>query len=211
MGRIHHQLLVTAALVAAPALAQTAPAPEAPAPAATATPTDDIVVTGSRIRRPDYEAPNPIVSFDAAKLQQSGNTNVTEFLRRIPALTNSLDSTRTAGNAQAFVRQVFDAFAAEMVVSDFQYGCLMQNLANELPALDAELTRRVARGFADSTEIIAAHFRDCGFAPARAASSAAALTAALEGARTIARLERTPAIFAALADVSVQRWTAPEE
>ena len=25
----------------------------------------DIVVTGSRIRRPDFEAPNPIVSFNA--------------------------------------------------------------------------------------------------------------------------------------------------
>jgi hypothetical protein len=44
-----------------------------------------------------------------------------------------------------------------MVASDFQYGCLMQNLANELPALDAALTKRVARGFADSTEIVAGH------------------------------------------------------
>jgi hypothetical protein len=97
-----------------------------------------------------------------------------------------------------------------MVASDFQYGCLMQNLANELPALDAELTKRVARGFVESTEIIAEHFRGCGFAPARASSTAAALVAALEGARTIARLERTPAIFEALADVSVQRWAASE-
>ncbi|MHA4837829.1 hypothetical protein [Sphingopyxis sp. MSC1_008] len=38
----------------------------------------------------------------------------------------------------------------------------MQNLANELPALDAELTERVARGFADSTEIVAEHFMKCG-------------------------------------------------
>jgi hypothetical protein len=58
-------------------------------------------------------------------------------------------------------------------------------------ALDAELTKRVARGLADSTEIIVEHFRGCGFAPARASSTAAALVAALEGARTIARLERT--------------------
>ena len=83
----------------APAPAADAPAPAAGAPAEAAR--GDIVVTGSRIQRPDYEAPNPITSFDAAKLQQSGNTNVTEFLRRVPALTNSLDSTRTAGNAQA--------------------------------------------------------------------------------------------------------------
>lgn len=119
-------------------------------------------------------------------------------------------SANTTGDALGFVRQIFRVFAAEMVASDFQYGCLMQNLANELPSLDAELTKRVARGFADSTEIIAEHFRECGFPPARACSTAAALVAALEGARTIARLERTPAVFEALADVSVQKWAAPE-
>lgn len=119
-------------------------------------------------------------------------------------------SANTTGNALDFVQQIFATFAAEMVATDFQYGCLMQNLANELPALDAELTRRVARGFADSTEIIAEHFRGCGFGSARASSTAAALVAALEGARTIARLERSPAVFKALAEVSVQRWATPE-
>ena len=78
-------------------------------------------------------------------------------------------SANTTGDALNFVHQIFRTFAAEMVASDFQYGCLMQNLANELPALDAELTKRVARGFVDSTEIVAEHFRGCGFAPARAA------------------------------------------
>ena len=111
-------------------------------------------------------------------------------------------SADTTGDASNFVRRIFREFAAEMVASDFRYGCLMQNLANELPALDAELTQRVARGFAESTELIAAHFKGCGFAPARAAHTAAALVASLEGARTIARLERTPAIFEALAEVS---------
>lgn len=122
---------------------------------------------------------------------------------RIAVLRNI--SANTAGDAENFVRQIFGTFAAEMVASDFQYGCLMQNLANELPALDAELTKRVARGFVDLTQIIAEHFRRCGFAPARASSAAAALVAALEGARTIARLERTPAVFGALAEVSCQR------
>ncbi len=84
----------------------------------------------------------------------------------------------------------------------------MQNLANELPALDAELTQRVAQGFVESIEIIAAHFRGCAFSSTRASSTAAALVAALEGARTVARLERTPAIFRALAEVSVQGWAA---
>lgn len=115
-------------------------------------------------------------------------------------------SSETAGDALTFVHRLFEIFAAEMVASDFQYGCLMQNLANELPALDAQLTERIARGFTDSTEVVAAHFRGCGFEPARASATAAALVAALEGARTIARLERTPAVFKALGDVSAQRW-----
>ncbi|KWU27616.1 TetR/AcrR family transcriptional regulator [Burkholderia cenocepacia] len=127
---------------------------------------------------------------------------------RIAVLQNI--SAETTGHALEFVRRLFSTFAAEMVAADFQYGCLMQNLANELPALDAELTERVARGFADSTEVIAAHFRGCGFAAARASSAAAALVAALEGARTIARLERSPAVFDALADVSGQGWGATE-
>ncbi|BEU21472.1 hypothetical protein PBP221_16120 [Paraburkholderia sp. 22B1P] len=51
-------------------------------------------------------------------------------------------SASTSGDALNFVLQIFRAFAAEMVDSDFQYECLMQNLANELLALDAELTKR---------------------------------------------------------------------
>ena len=57
----------------------------------------DIVVTGSRIARPDFEAPNPIVSFNATDIQESGNTNLTNFLERVPALTGSRDSTQTSG------------------------------------------------------------------------------------------------------------------
>ena len=118
-------------------------------------------------------------------------------------------SEKTSGDAANFVHQLFAAFAAEMMASDFQFGCLMQNLANELPGLDPELTRRVALGFADSTEVVASHFRGCGFPPERAAATASALVAALEGARTIARLERTPAIFEALADVVSARELTP--
>ena len=98
-------LLLTGIAVCSSGLsAQTTNAPSvAPPPSAdrNAPAAEDIVVTGSRIARPDYQAPNPIVSLDAKSLQQSGSTNVTTFLQRVPALTNSLDSTRTAGNAQA--------------------------------------------------------------------------------------------------------------
>ena len=58
---------------------------------------DEIVITGSRIARPEFAAPNPIVSFNEAALQQSGNTNVTTFLQRVPALSGSRDITQTSG------------------------------------------------------------------------------------------------------------------
>jgi len=107
--RRRHLLSGVALLAATSAQAQVAPpSTNTPAPTATdsvadpaADPSSEIVITGSRIARPDYEAPNPIVSFSAADLQKSGNTNVTTFLQRVPALTNSRDSTRTAGNSQA--------------------------------------------------------------------------------------------------------------
>lgn len=147
--------------------------------------------------------------FPRGKAQLAEETIDQYVARRIAVLREI--SSDTAGDAPNFVQKIFATFAAEMVASDFQYGCLMQNLANELPSLDAELTQRVARGFVDSTKVIAKHFRGCGFTAARASSTAAALVAALEGARTIARLERTPAIFEALAEVCLRRCSVFEK
>ncbi|WP_063673518.1 TetR/AcrR family transcriptional regulator [Dyella thiooxydans] len=107
-------------------------------------------------------------------------------------------SSRTSGDAAGFIRELFKVFAAEMAATDYQYGCLMQNLANELPSIDADLTKRVARGFADTTEIISDHFRACGHPKSRAYSIANAVVAAAEGARTVARLQRSSAVFDAL-------------
>ncbi len=80
---------------------QTADATPAPASAAAAAPAEadagEIVVTGSRIARPEFAAPNPITSFNAAAIEQSGDTNITTFLERVPALTGSRDSTQTSG------------------------------------------------------------------------------------------------------------------
>lgn len=92
-------LLPTAAIAHGVGSAADAPAPvQAPAAAEPdAAAGSAIVVTGSRIARPDYQAPNPIVSYDAANIQQSGETNLTNFLLRVPALTGSHDSTYTSG------------------------------------------------------------------------------------------------------------------
>lgn len=67
-----------------------------------AAPQDTIVVTGSRIRRPDYEFSNPVVSVSGENLAYSGVTNVTDFATDFPALANSFtseDSADTGNNA----------------------------------------------------------------------------------------------------------------
>jgi outer membrane receptor protein involved in Fe transport len=101
------------AALAAPALAQTGQTPPAQAqsnqtqsdqaqsPPAAADET--IVVTGSRIPRPDYQFSNPVVSIDARSIQYSGVTNVTDLMERIPALVGSLNSANTAGAASPFI------------------------------------------------------------------------------------------------------------
>ena len=80
----------------------------APATASTAQPAegkgDEIVVTGSRIARPEFAAPNPITSFNAAAIQESGNTNLTNFLERVPALTGSRDFTQTSGGNAVYAQ-----------------------------------------------------------------------------------------------------------
>jgi iron complex outermembrane receptor protein len=58
----------------------------------------DIVVTGSRIARPEFSRPNPIQSFNAETIKDVGATNITEFLQRSPALLGSLKSSDTAGS-----------------------------------------------------------------------------------------------------------------
>lgn len=91
-------LLVGASLASSAWAQDAAPAaPQDQTAAAAVDETQDVVVTGSRIARPDYEAPSPIVSFNAANIQQSGETNLTDFLQRVPALVGSRDSTRAGG------------------------------------------------------------------------------------------------------------------
>ncbi|RYD30328.1 MAG: TonB-dependent receptor [Sphingomonadales bacterium] len=57
-----------------------------------------IVVTGSRIARPEISAPNPIVSFSSATIEQSGRVNLTDFLVQNPALLGSLTSADQSGS-----------------------------------------------------------------------------------------------------------------
>lgn len=106
-------LSATALLSGGSARAQTAPTPQqdpntaAPTAADVATPDQqpdatEVIVTGSRIARPEIAAPNPITSFSAATLEQSGQTNLTDFLAQNPALLNSSTSADQAGSTADF-------------------------------------------------------------------------------------------------------------
>jgi outer membrane receptor protein involved in Fe transport len=92
------------ALAAHPVLAQDTDV----ANAADAAASDDevIVVTGSRIARREYSQPNPIVVLDSDNIEQSGETNLTEFLSEQPALIGSQTSTLSAGSNLANAQQV---------------------------------------------------------------------------------------------------------
>lgn len=81
------------ALIAVPVIAQDAPADETAAEEG-----DAIVVTGTRIARPDFSNPNPVVTVDSTTIQQSGQTNLTEFLSDNPALLGSQRNINTGGS-----------------------------------------------------------------------------------------------------------------
>ncbi|WP_298465709.1 TonB-dependent receptor [uncultured Erythrobacter sp.] len=57
-----------------------------------------ILVTGTRIQRPEAAAATPIVAVTAENIEQSGLTNVTELLTQTPALFNSEDNFDAAGS-----------------------------------------------------------------------------------------------------------------
>jgi iron complex outermembrane recepter protein len=50
---------------------------------------EQVVVTGSRIARPETEFPSPVVAYGAEALAESGRTNLADFLSDVPALASS--------------------------------------------------------------------------------------------------------------------------
>lgn len=50
---------------------------------------ETITVTGSNIRRVDIETSNPVITIDAAQIQQSGKLTVGDLLQQMPAMSGS--------------------------------------------------------------------------------------------------------------------------
>ena len=81
------------ALSAQVAAAQLATDPQTPtAPAATEAPAEDIVVTGSRIRRDPLDQPSPVVTLDEAAIARTGLSSIADVLQRLPASSGGLNS-----------------------------------------------------------------------------------------------------------------------
>lgn len=63
-----------------------------------ATAVDEVIVTGSRIRRDPATAPTPLIQLKKEDILESGQTSIIEYLATIPALMNSqVPSDTTAG------------------------------------------------------------------------------------------------------------------
>lgn len=100
-SKAHRRALTLIALSPA-ALALSTPA-HAQAPGADDdTLVEEIVVTSSRIRRPEDSFSNPVVAIEAEAILNSGTTNLSNYLKELPALVGSLDANDGAGS-NAFI------------------------------------------------------------------------------------------------------------
>jgi len=65
-------------------------------------PTEEVVVTGSRIRQAVENFANPVTTMSSDAILKSGETNVADFLGQLPALIGSTTGDRTAGSVPGF-------------------------------------------------------------------------------------------------------------
>jgi AcrR family transcriptional regulator len=114
----------------------------------------------------------------------------------------------TPGDAAGFVSRLCAAFAREMRASGFTLGCALQNIAVEKAPADAALTALLVDGLGRWIDAIAAHLDSCG--TPRAGEAALALVAALEGARTLARVQQSDAVYTAIAQNFTANWIIGE-
>jgi outer membrane cobalamin receptor len=98
-------VLASVMAVSAPAWAQTAPTQEPlnTAPGAAdaqddSAELDEVVVTGSRIRRDPTNSPTPLIQVQREDLLTTGQSTVIDYLATIPALSNSAGPVDTTGS-----------------------------------------------------------------------------------------------------------------
>ena len=89
----------SALFAAAPAFAQDAAPQDAQATETADAPASTIVVTGSRINRPDLTAASPVSVVEGEKLQLANKPGVEELLRQIPQAVPGVGQNTNNGNA----------------------------------------------------------------------------------------------------------------
>ena len=61
---------------------------------------EEVVVTGSRIVRRDFESNSPIITVDAADFEQQAGMNVESFLNQLPTYNPAASPVTTQGDVQ---------------------------------------------------------------------------------------------------------------
>jgi iron complex outermembrane receptor protein len=92
--------IAAGATLASPVLSQDST--PRPADSAQDSAIDEIVITGSRIKQDSQGFANPVTTFSAESLAQSGKTNLADFLSQSPALLGSVTGDLTAGSNYNF-------------------------------------------------------------------------------------------------------------
>lgn len=92
------RLLAVGSILALTITANAARAQSAKPPVKVVDDADVIVVTGSRISRPETSFPNPLEAFSSKQLKLSGKTDVVELLVRSPSLIASITNSQNAGS-----------------------------------------------------------------------------------------------------------------
>jgi outer membrane receptor protein involved in Fe transport len=98
------QVFVTtsvAAIVAASFAAGSAFAQQAPAPQAAQAPTEEIVVTGTRVVRDGYEAPTPLTVVGVEQVQQAATNNTIDYLTTLPSMAGNYTPQNSTQNVSA--------------------------------------------------------------------------------------------------------------
>ncbi|MET0292935.1 MAG: TonB-dependent receptor plug domain-containing protein, partial [Steroidobacteraceae bacterium] len=83
---------------------------------------EEVTVTGSRIRRPDLEANSPLVSVDAAALEQKSGLNIENYLNQLPAYNPAGSPTvkgGTGGNTDVQISAVNSVGIASVSLRGF--------------------------------------------------------------------------------------------
>lgn len=108
-------MLLAGACAATPVLAQDTPPPDAADSNSEVTP---IVVTGTRISRPELDFANPVVSVTSEAIIGSGRTNLADLLVQSPALSGSSTGELTGGSQSEFGESGLDLLNLRNLGSD---------------------------------------------------------------------------------------------